>query len=287
MEDATRRALLQAQRNELTEHHIYGRLARAVKDPHNSQVLRQISEDELRHYHHWKQFTGHDVHPHGLKVLWFYVMARLLGFTFVVKLMEAGEDRAQDGYAALKAVPESDRIAREEREHEAELIEMLDEERLKYTGAIVRGLNDALVELTGALAGFTFAFGQPRVVAVAGLITGVSASLSMAGSEYLGRRSEGGELSPGKAAFYTGLAYTFTVAVLIAPYLVFGDLYVCLGTMLAGALLIIAFFNFYLAVAKGLNFGKRFAEMAAISLGIAALTFCIGILIRRLLPVKV
>jgi VIT1/CCC1 family predicted Fe2+/Mn2+ transporter len=46
------------------------------------------------------------------------------------------------------------------------------------------------VELTGALSGLTLAFRNTRLIAMAGLITGIAASLSMAGSEYLATKSE-------------------------------------------------------------------------------------------------
>ena len=41
--------------------------------------------------------------------------------------------------------------------NESALLQLLDEEKLRYTGSIVLGLNDVLVELTGALAGLTLA----------------------------------------------------------------------------------------------------------------------------------
>ena len=69
-----------------------------------------------------------------------------------------------------------------EQEHEAALIELIDEERLRYISSMVLGLNDALVELTGALAGFTFALGNTTTIAMAGFITGSAATLSMAAS---------------------------------------------------------------------------------------------------------
>ena len=53
---------------------------------------------------------------------------------------------------------------------EKALLEMLDEERLKYVGSMVLGLNDALVELTGSLAGFTFAMQNTKLIALSGLI---------------------------------------------------------------------------------------------------------------------
>jgi VIT1/CCC1 family predicted Fe2+/Mn2+ transporter len=282
------KAILCAQRNEITEVYIYQRLARSVKDSHNREVLERISKDELRHYDFWKEHTRRDVKPHTLKVWWYYLIARAFGLTFGIKLMERGEGRAEVNYRDIAAfVPGAERIAIEEDEHEKELIEMIDEERMKYTGAIVRGLNDALVELTGALAGLTFAFAQPRLIAVAGLITGVSASLSMAGSEYLATKTGPGGLSPGKASLYTGLAYIFTVFVLILPYFVFDNLYLSLGLLLLAAILIISVFNFYYAVAKDIPFCKRFFEMAGISLGIAVFSFGIGTVIRKFLPVEI
>ena len=53
------------------------------------------------------------------------------------------------------------------------------------------------------------------------------------------------------------------------------------------AILIIVLFTFYTSVAKDLPFLKRFAEMTTISLGIAAISFVIGILVRVYLNVEV
>src|SRR5699024_9005113 len=117
---------------------------------------------------------------------------RLLGFTFAMKRMESGEERAQKVYAQLyDQIPEAAEIRADEERHEAALLELLDEERLHYVGSMVLGLNDALVELTGTLAGLTFAMQDNQLVALSGLITGASATLSMASSEYLSARSEG------------------------------------------------------------------------------------------------
>lgn len=288
MDEQVMRAALAAQRNEITEHHIYSSLARSTRDPNNSEVLRRISRDELRHYRWWRERTGRDAKPSLLKIWFHTLVARLFGLTFGIKLMEKGEGRAETNYRFMaSSFPEVADIAAEEDEHEAELINMLDEDRLKYMGAVVLGLNDALVELTGALAGFTFVLGNPRAIAVVGLITGLSAALSMAGSQYLATKSEGGALKPGKASLMTGLAYCGTVVVLIAPYLVIGNVYWSLGLMLLLAMLTVSLFNFYTAVAQDLPFLRRFLEMAGISLGIATLTFCIGALIRHAFPIDV
>jgi VIT1/CCC1 family predicted Fe2+/Mn2+ transporter len=70
-----------------------------------------------------------------------------------------------------------------------------------------------------------------------GLITGIAASLSMSASEYLSTRTEEDHTKhPVKAALYTGVAYVFTVALLIAPYLVLNNSFVSLGLSLAFAI---------------------------------------------------
>jgi len=45
-------------------------------------------------------------------------------------------------------------------------------------------------------------------------------------------------------------------------------------------ILIILIFTYYISVAKEIPFKKRFLEMALISLGIAAISFGIGVLIK-------
>lgn len=272
----------------MTEHLIYGRLARATRHVGNAQVLERISGEEMGHYQLWRSITGLAVRPNPIKVFFYYWVARVFGLTFGIKLMERGEGAAQVTYARVAAqIPEARSIAEDEERHEHELLRLLDEELLRYVGSIVLGLNDALVELTGALAGLTFALRNTRLVALAGMVTGIAASFSMAASEYLSTKSEGDGRNALKSAVYTGVAYVVTVLILILPYLVLGNLYLCLGVTLGLAVLIILVFNYYVSVAKDLPFGRRFVEMAAISLGVAVLSFGVGTLIRLVLGVEV
>lgn len=286
--ESQRQSLLKAQRNEISEYHIYMRIAASLPKEHNRSVLEQIAADELRHYNEWKKFTGQDVSPKW-PLVWFYVLvARLFGFTFGVKLMEQGEEGAQVNYAEIaKFIPEAVKIHQDEEEHEEKLLAMLDEERLRYAGSVVLGLNDALVELTGALAGLTLALQDVKLIALSGLITGIAASLSMAASEYLSTRSEDTDKHPVRAAIYTGIAYIITVSLLILPYLLLDDYILCLLISVTTAVVIIAVFNYYISVAKGENFRRRFVEMAGLSLGVAAFSFVIGYFIRIWLGVDI
>lgn len=282
------RQLITFQRNEITEYHIYRRLASTIKSPENRQILEKIADDERRHYELWKTYTKREVKPSGFNRFYYYWISRLFGFTFGIKLMELGEEDAQANYARLKGkIKEIDEFIHDENAHEQALIELLDEESLRYAGSIVLGLNDALVELTGALAGLTLALQNTRLIALSGLITGVAAALSMAASEYLSTRSEQTEKHPLKASLYTGIAYIFTVTILILPYLLIQNYYICLAFALAAGVLIIAGFNYYVSIAKDEPFRERFFEMAALSLGVAALSFVLGYFIRTWLGVEI
>jgi len=287
LDEQLRRQLTLFQRNEITEHHIYTKLAGAVS-PENRPVLEQIAADELRHYHAWKKYTRRDVQPDRLRIWSYYLISRVLGTTFGIKLMERGEEQAESNYAhLLQGVEEAEVILRDEDKHEAALIGLLDEERLRYVGSIVLGLNDALVELTGALAGLTLALQDTQLIALSGTITGIAAALSMAASEYLSTKSEETTREPLKASTYTGAAYIVTVLILILPYLVLDNFYICLAWALTAAVLIIAMFNYYISVVKDEPFKKRFLEMASVSLGVAGLSFLVGYVVRTALGVEI
>jgi VIT1/CCC1 family predicted Fe2+/Mn2+ transporter len=283
-----KKQLLGYQRSEITEHHIYRRLARIQKSPENRKILERIAEDEKRHYNLWKIYTGEDAQVDWSKVRRYYWITRIFGLTFGTKLMERGEVGAQKEYAGLPAeIDQAQTIAQEESDHENALLGMLDEERLRYIGSVVLGLNDALIELTGALAGLTLALQNTQLIALTGSITGIAAALSMAASEYLSTKAEGGSQQPLKAAFYTGMTYVVTVVLLIAPYLLLPNYFVSLACTLSAAVLIIALFNFYISVAMDQPFKKRFAEMAILSLGVAGLSFLLGLVLRVALGVEV
>jgi VIT1/CCC1 family predicted Fe2+/Mn2+ transporter len=276
------------QRNEITEHHIYTKLASMVGPSENRQILEQIAADELRHYRAWSKYTQKEVAPATFKIWMYYWISRVLGITFGIKLMEKGEEQAESNYAhLLQRVEEAEAFLRDEDKHEAALIGLLDEERLRYVGSIVLGLNDALVELTGALAGLTLALQDTRLIALSGTITGIAAALSMGASEYLSTKSEETAKEPLKASIYTGVAYIATVLILILPYLFLDNFYICLAWALTAAVLIIALFNYYISVVKDEPFKKRFLEMAGVSLGVAGLSFLVGYVVRTVLGVEI
>jgi VIT1/CCC1 family predicted Fe2+/Mn2+ transporter len=280
LDRATLDRLLTAQTNEITEHFIYERLSASEKDKHNKRILSEISKDELKHYRVWKAYTGRDVEPNRYKVGLYVFLSRIFGITFSIKLMEKGEGQAQVNYLDIaRIVPAARAISRDEDRHEDELIALIDEDRLKYIGAVIRGLNEALIELSAVLSGLTLALHDSRFIALTGIITGVAMSFSLGASEYLAGKTES-HVSPVKAAAYTAGANLVTAVFLIFPYFVFENYYAALGLMLFNAALVILIFNYHISVARDLNFKRSFAEMFAIFAGVSALTFLIGYLAR-------
>ena len=156
----------------------------------------------------------------------------------------------------------------------------------RYAGAIVLGLNDALVELTAALTGLTFALADSRIIALTGIITGFAAALSMAASEYLSVKEEMQQnkmKKPKTSAIYTGITYFLTVFVLVLPYLFFTQVYTAFGVMLFISLCIIFWYTYRFSTLKKISFWKRFREMAVLSFGIAFLSFIVGLLVKNFL----
>lgn len=277
------------QQNEITESVIYEEIAKFAKGDENKETLQRLAREEKVHYDIWKKYTGLELKPEKQKIIKYKWIARIFGFTFAIKLMENGEMNAQKEYDLLKdEVPESISIMEQEEEHESSLIEMLDEERLQYIGSMVLGMNDALVELTGSLAGFTFAMQNTKMIALAGLIIGISATFSMASSEFLAAKSEGRNDAL-KSCSYTGVAYLITVVLLVLPYLLLGNAQyiLALALMMLIVISIIAVFTYYISVAQGEKFKSRFTEMALISVGVAVLSFVVGILAKRFLGVEI
>ncbi len=286
-DETLEKAVRKAQADEETGAVLYAYLAAKQKDTANRNIFEQMAKDEKKHAAVWKTVTKEEIKPRGFHIFWLKLLTVLLGFTFVVKRMQKDEQIGVDAYEEMKQqLPQAAKMLEDERRHEKELYGMLDEERLHYVGAMVLGLNDALVELTGAIAGVTFALANTRLVAMTGIITGISATLSMAASNYLAERADGNEKAL-KSSAYTGAAYLVTVALLVLPYLLFPtQMYgAAFCVMIVTVLLIILFFNYYISVAKEEPFLRRFGEMAVISLSVAVISFVIGIIAKNVLGI--
>ncbi len=282
-----RKQILHLQKSEITGHTVYALLSRSTKDKNNKEILERISNDELQHYMRWKEYTGVDLKPNRFKVSIYSLLVKLLGHTFALKLMTRAERHEQTEYSLIsKTIKTAVKVFKEEHRHENDLLSLIDDDRLQHTSEMVRGFNVAVVEMTGALAGFSFALGSTDVIILAGIITGVAITLSVASTEYLAVKAEGGEGTPFKSAVYGGITNITAVIFLIFPFFVFSNVYISVVFMIINAIIVIAGFNYYISVAKDVSFRSRFLEMVLISLGVAGLAFVIGLIVRNYLNIE-
>jgi len=283
MDEVRLKRLLSLQKMESTEAEVYRRLAKMQSDPVNRTILEGIALEEERHESVISKITGKEVAPNKFQVMKHVILARIFGFTFSIMMMEETERDISSEYRSLGLVE----IADEEEEHEQKMISMLEEERLRYSGSIVLGMSDALIELTGALAGLTFALKDMDLVALAGLVTGIAAAFSMGASEYLSSRAEKRSGSAVKAAFFTWISYLITVILLVSPFLILNskdgsliglEIYeAALVFTFTIGLIIVAVFNFYTSVVERVSFKSRFFEMAGILGVVSLISYGIGI----------
>lgn len=279
--------ILKAQRNEITELKIYRYLKDKEQNLENRRILERISQDEENHYRYLRSLTKKDLRPNKIK-FWFYILlTKIFGLAFTLKLMEQGEKLSLKAYQALsKHDPKFAQIFQQEQKHEELLLHMLKDSRLEYVSSFVLGLNDALVELTGALAGLTLSLVKTKLIGFVGFITGIAAALSMSASEYLSTKEDGHQ-EPSLAALITGIAYFLTVLVLISPYFIFKQPIVALLLTLGFATVIIFAFNFYVSVVRNEPLRKRFFEMFLISFGVALFNFALGFLVKKLFNLEI
>lgn len=144
-----------------------------------------------------------------------------------------------------------------------------------YAGATVLGMHDALVSLTGLIAGLTFALADRYTIILTSIIASITASLSMGASNYLAMRANGVP-HPITAALYTGTAYTVTCVALIMPFFILSDIFTAMWLSMLIAIIIIFLFNFILGRIQHRPFIKNFIEMLVVCTIVSVVAFGIG-----------
>ena len=139
--------------------------------------------------------------------------------------------------------------------------------------AIILGMHDAIVSLTGLIAGLFFAFANADIIIVSCIISSITAALSMGAANYLATKSKNSENAL-QSAFYTAGAYMVTCVFLILPFFVFDDSAKALVATIFMAVLIIFVFN--KCCYRGRAFYRRFFEMLTICTAVSVVAFFIG-----------
>jgi len=280
---------IKQQQNELNDFFMYMELSKLQKDTKNRKILQDIALQEKEHYEFWKSITGKELKPQKLLIMFYIFLAKIFGLSFVLKYLEKKEQKAQEFYKKLiLKYPKAKKIYDEEKIHEIKLLDMLNDQKLLYAGAIVLGMNDALVELTGTLTGVALAFDNSKYVGITGIIMGIAASLSMAASAYLeSKENKTKNVNPKKYALYTAISYILTTFILVFPFFLFEKAKEALILMFLGAIFSIIIYNFYISIAKDEDFKKRVKEMFFITFFVTLITFLIGYFVNRYFGIEV
>lgn len=278
------RQLTHLQQKEKTYALLYYKISKQIKDDKNKKILQRIAKEKIAISYIWQQYTKQNPKVNFVNIFIYLIINYLLGYTFIIKYLETRKYKEFLAFKEIKeSFPEISFIISQEEHHEKELINMLNEERLHYIGAMVLGLNDALVELTGTIAGLTFVLMNTKLIALTGIITGIAATLSMAASNYLAEKANGNKKAF-IASCYTGIAYLITVIFLTLPYLIFPNemyLYALFSTLFI-VISLIFIFSVYISIIRSEKITKRFLEMTFISLSVTIISFFIGFAISKI-----
>ena len=270
------RHLLEFQKEEITTAFLYRKLSDVTNNENNKKILYELSEKEYSHYLNIKNETHKDIKPNKLKIILYFLFSRIFGLTFGIKIIEYRQHKISKLQNYLSENPVFMSKLEQGEEDEAKMFPLIDDKRLDYITAIVLGLNDAIIEFTGALAGFSFAFSTTKVVAMAGAITGIAGAMSMGASEYMAQRTTKKFREALKPAVYCFFTYFFTVVLLISPFIIFDKNILALAATIMILIAIVSTFNFYYAIVKGTGFKHKFLEMPILSLSIAFISFIFG-----------
>ena len=290
----TKELYIKQARTELTEHIVYGALAKREKNSENRKALERLSAQEKTHYDFWKTLLPQDVdpQPYAFTVFITPLLRAVFGATFTTKLLEGHETNAVANYQhILAAIPATHQerlkqIIEDEKSHELALIGEIKEKRVAYLGFIVLGLADAIVEITGVHAGFLGVTGTPLVAGVAGIIVGFAAAISMGSASYLQAKQDP-EKSASLSAIATGGAYLFSVVLLALPYFLIQAMIPAFITSTIVGIVLIAIFTFYgTVVFEGRKFWREFFEAFGLMLGTAVATFAWGVIVGKIFHVN-
>ncbi len=280
-------------RDEYKDLTIYKELVKSETSPEFKKILNSLIKHEQDHFEFWKGLSEQKEFSINPLTVWFYKFTRkVLGLTFTAKLLEKHEKEAIEHYREFLKTAQGDvkkkvkKILEHELDDEKLLIAQIEEPQVEFISSIILGLNDGLIELTGVLVGFSFAFTNHNLVALTGLITGIAASMSMASSAYMQARHEEGKDAI-KAGVFTGVSYLIVVLLLIFPFFITANLYLALPIMIIIVLLIIISISYYTAILFDRKFVSQFLEMFIFSIVVATIAALIGFLFKNLTGINI
>jgi vacuolar iron transporter family protein len=270
--------------DEYRDYMVYSALLRVEEDSKRREILREIASQEYEHYLFWRNLSDKCLVKVSRVYIYMMLLIRFIfGLTFTLKILEAHESRTIQEYKRImnnldnNSKIQLEKLINDEEEHERYFINQIDEKILKYTGFIILGLADAIIEITGVHAGFLGVTNSTIIAGVAGLIVGFAAAISMAVASYLQAKTHIIEKSsPILSALATGITYIGSVAALATPYFLLRNILYAFIASITIAIVLTFIFTFYTSIVNEKNFMKEFTESILLILGTALATFFFG-----------
>lgn len=267
---------------------VYQELAKRERNTEFKKILESFVNQEYNDYNFWLKLSKvKEFKLSPLKIWKLILIRKIFGLTFTAKLLENREFKTVQAYQKFLETIDDENLKRSileivshEREHEQRLIDQIKEDRVKFLGNIVLGLNDGLIELTGSLIGLALTLANPFIVGISGLVIGFSASFSMASSAYMQAKHEDNK-DAFKSAIYTGLAYLLVSLILVIPYFLFKKVTFSMALMIISIFVVIISLSYYSSVLFNRSFLKQIFEMTIFSLGVTGLIFILTTLIKK------
>jgi rubrerythrin len=74
LNDKIKKEIINIQKSEISEYFIYKKLSNSIKDANNKKILENISNEELKHYDLWKEYSKEEVKPDKLKIWKYFII---------------------------------------------------------------------------------------------------------------------------------------------------------------------------------------------------------------------
>lgn len=274
--------IIEAQRNEVTEYHIYKSLARHARDLSNKKLLEQIAAEELEHYRFWMNY-GDEVDPKWWKVNLYIFLSRIFGFVFALKLMEHNEQIAQKKYLALsKVIPEVEKLADDEKGHEKILLNMVSDNRLKGMGAWIISVNLIIFSLIFFIYALSVCLQNNHSLAPIGMIS----ILAVAGADLFStlflRNSQSIHKDQVKKGFFRFVSGIVTGGVILIPFYLSLDVIEALIFSTAIAIMVSLLLNYQFAVVSDQKGYKRIARIFLVFLILVTMGLIAGFILGQI-----
>ena len=188
--------------SEKLSYELYSRLERIEKNRQLKRKLKELKELDVKHIKVWTEIykeldISAEKNVSNVEVFLFILLRRLFGSGLTLSVINSLENRkVSDLSKIFDIIPDKQRekvvnyLAEELYQERILKKESWESGVLYHIRDVVFGMNDGLVEVLAAVAGFTGAIHNNLLIAVAGTIVGLSGTISMAVGAYLSSKSE-------------------------------------------------------------------------------------------------